>query len=134
GLSPALIISMGNYDPGKGHDFDINYYHITSAWIKLKQTDSEEYENGQLTVSNYSKYKYNESTGIQNEYKSILPVSVTTGNSLTGEETKTVYKYPLDLIGVEQGTIMQALKEANRITEPVITEQYLVKSGSETKL
>mgnify|MGYP000845254660 CR=1 FL=1 len=134
GLSPSLIVSKGIDDPIKGHDFDINYYHITSAWIKLKQTDSEEYENGMLTVSNYSKYKYNESTGTQNEYKSILPVSVTTGNSLTGEETKTVYKYPQDLITIEQGTQMQALVNANRITEPVITEQYLVTSATETKL
>lgn len=134
GLSPALIISMGMDDPIIGHPFDINFYHLTSSWIKLLRTDVEEHENGMMVLSNYTKYAYNEATGAQNEYKSILPVSVTTGNSLTGEETKTLYKYPKDLIGLEQGSVIENLVDANLISNPVITEQYLLKSGSETKL
>jgi YD repeat-containing protein len=49
--------------------------------------------------------------------------SSSTANSL-GETVKTEYKYPPDLIGVEQTPYMQQLKDANRIGEPVITKTY----------
>lgn len=135
-LSAALVISMGgsSFD----HPFEIRWYNITSAWIKLKKTTVEEFENNVLTMSNYTEYAYNENTGDENEFKSILPVSKITGTSLKNgtyeEKLKTVYKYPQDLVGIEQAPYMQNLKDANRISDPVVTETYLVKSGVETKL
>ncbi len=139
-LSPALLISMGRRETYELHPFDINFYHLTSAWIKLKKTTVDEYENGTRVRTNFTEYTYNENTGAQNEFKSILPVSVTTRTSMAKddetymEKLKIVYKYPQDLVGVEQTPFMQNLKDANRISDPVITEKYIVKSGTETKL
>ena len=138
-LSPAFVISKGSNSTNEEHPFNINYYHLTSAWIKLLKTTVDEYENGTRVRTNFTEYTYNEGTGVQNEFKSIQPVTVTTGTSMAKddesyvEKIKFVYKYPQDLTGGPQGSIMQTLKDANRISEPVKTEKILMKTGSADK-
>lgn len=138
-VSPAYVISKGSNSLNHEHPFHINYYHLTSAWIKLLKTTVDEYENGNRVRTNFTEYAYNEGTGLQNEFKSILPVLVTTGTSMAKddetyvEKIKTVYKYPQDLTGGPQGSIMQTLKDANRISEPIKTEKILIKPGSPDK-
>ena len=140
-LSPVLLAVATAQNPYSGfYSFNVKFTYIYSAWIKLLSTKVDEYENGTRVRTNLTEYSYNEGAGAQNEFKSILPVSVTTRTSMTKddetyvEKLKTVYKYPQDLTGGTQGSLMQALKDANRISDPVKTEKFIIKSGTETKL
>lgn len=59
-----------------------------------------------------------------NGVNKLLKSSETLTNS-DGKTHITNYKYPPDLIGLEQSPYMQDLTDANRIAEPVITETFV---------
>ncbi|WP_083627307.1 hypothetical protein [Mucilaginibacter polytrichastri] len=83
-----------------------NYYGV----IKLDTITEQEFYSSnyvqKLTIKNY---------GTQPHYQL---QSESTTNSL-GESIQTTYKYPNDLIGIEQSPYMQTLTDSLRIAEPV---------------
>src|SRR5690606_11876632 len=88
-LSTYIAVANMGRDPYcifQTYIFSKNYSYITSAWIKLIKTTVDEYENGNRVRTNFTEYTYNEATGSQNEFKSILPVSVTTGTSMAKDD------------------------------------------------
>lgn len=96
---------------------DIMPYKYISYFIYLGNTVTNEFDiNGLNPVSTTVNYNYNSPNHLQ-------LTSQTTTNS-TGETIKTEYKYPSDLIGIEQTPYMQQLANANRISEPVMTKTF----------
>ena len=92
-------------------------YKNISYWHYLKQSIETQYDlNGLNPITTTTDFNYNNSVHLQ------LTSQLVTNSK--GEFLTTEYKYPLDLIGVEQTTYMQQLVDANRIGEPVITKTF----------
>lgn len=139
-LSPILIASASGADlisavgMEKVYLFKTNYSYIYSGWIKQLSTTTTEYKNNQPTIFSKTEYKYRDQQSDDYEFKSILPSEEIKYTSLDDETIITRFYYPQDLINSQQGSIMQTLTDANRISEPVMTESYRVKQSTEEKL
>ncbi|WP_312555288.1 hypothetical protein [Empedobacter brevis] len=92
--------------------FDINTYYYPSTWIKLKEIKEVDFFENKQFIEKIKTFNYN--------YNQIKPISEVTTTS-KGENITTEYQYPPDLIGQED--YMTELKEANRISEPVVVKQ-----------
>ena len=95
--------------------FDLYYYKnskLISAWYYMDKKITEEYFNGSV-LKMEEEYKYENTSHAQ-------LTSYLFKNSL-GQELKTKYFYPGDLLGEP---LMSDLVTANRIGLPIITEQY----------
>lgn len=101
--------------------YEVITYNLPIPWNYLKSQEIKEYFynssnvlSGTLTTN--KTYNYNNPSHLQ------LTSQVTTNSK--GDVIKTEYKYPPDLIGLEQTPYMQQLLDANRIGEPVITKTF----------
>ena len=79
----------------------------------LSKTTTDEYFDNGTSITTETNYNYDSANHLQ-------LTSQTTKNS-KGETITTEYQYPPDLVGQED--YMTELKEANRISEPVIVKQ-----------
>jgi len=93
-------------------DFEYEYFPFYSEFPYLKNEFVIEYLSGG-TVTTETNYNYGSANHLQ-------LTSQTTKNS-KGETITTEYQYPPDLVGQED--YMTELKEANRISEPVVVKQ-----------
>ena len=85
---------------------------LISAWYYMDKKTTEEYFNGKI-LKTEENFKYDNPVSAQ-------LTSHSTTNS-KGEVVETKYYYPDDLTGQ---SLMAELKAANRISTPIITEQY----------
>lgn len=104
--------------PNRIENLSIMEYKTISHWSYLSETKTTTFdENGENPILTETKYFYDSPDHLQ-----------LTGQSFTNSDGKThitAYQYPPDLIGVEQTPYMDDLTDANRISEPVITETFL---------
>lgn len=127
GLIPGFV-GRKNYDlpndvwlPEDSHllNYSASYYFNYYGVIKLKSINNvESFANGNLTNEKYFYYGSSPYFNLESE-------------TLTNSDGKTYvtnYTYAPDLIGIEQAPYMQNLTDANRVSEPVITETF-VKEG-----
>ncbi|WP_334127238.1 hypothetical protein, partial [Empedobacter brevis] len=112
-LYPAMDISIRSSYSGplrsEVFTFDVNAYYYPSTWIKLKETKEVDFFENKQFIEKIKTFNYN--------YNQIKPISEVTTTS-KGETITTEYQYPPDLVGQED--YMTELKEANRISEPVV--------------
>lgn len=105
-LSPALTVSKSGFEISqnmKKYLFLKNFNHVYSSWIKLQETTTENYENGNLAMTHTTEFIYDESN---NEFKGIEPIEIVTKNSF-GEEVRTELKYEHSFNVKEPTTIIQ---------------------------
>lgn len=96
----------------------VRFYRIYSEWWIPEKTIETTYgEEGENPVISTTKYHYEKAT-----HKNLTSKEI--GNSW-GEVLKTNYKYPPDLVNIEQTQLMQDLENQNIISQPVITETYV---------
>ncbi|MGV0829349.1 hypothetical protein ACTS9C_10845 [Empedobacter brevis] len=111
-----LAINSISCVPGTGacsYTFDWVSFDIKTSWIQNKKTISTEYfPNGNVVTTTENNYSPS--------YKHLYPTN-TTSTTSKGETITTEYQYPPDLVGQED--YMTELKQANRISEPVVVKQ-----------
>ncbi len=94
-------------------EFEYFPFEIRTYWIQNKKTISTEYfPNGNVVTTTENIYNP--------DYKHLYPTNTITTTS-KNETITTEYQYPPDLVGQED--YMTELKEANRISEPVVVKQ-----------
>ncbi|WP_313384649.1 hypothetical protein [Chishuiella sp.] len=123
-ISPKLDISLKGSGQMAAFDEIFNVYtfswkisYQTSSWIKLLETTKKDYFSKGNIIESKTSYEYSPT------YNHLSPIRETTTNS-KGETLTTEYQYPADLTGnYIQNAEMLKLVNANRISEPVITNQ-----------
>jgi len=111
GLEIVVVGNMGGY-----YEFEAEKFPIRNYWVKDTLTTTIEYKT--LSVKLETKQR----TRFSSSHTHTYPWEKETEGS-NGETVKTVYQYPQDLIGIEPN--MSTLKNANRLSTPVITESYM---------
>lgn len=99
-------------------NLSIMEYKTISHWNYLSETKTTTYDtNGTNPIMTETKYFYDNPDHLQ--------LTTQTLTNSDGKTHTTSYRYPPDLIGEEQSPYMQDLTDANRISEPVITETFV---------
>lgn len=98
------------------NDRKVPYFKHFLGFSLPKTKKITEYFNG-ASLTNTTSFNYNFSGDL-------LQLSSQIAVNSKEETLKTEYKYPSDLIGIEQTPFMQGLVNANRVSEPVITKTF----------
>jgi len=117
-VSGGIVISLKSAWPADLR-YNWNVFFYTSTWVKLLESTTKTYfDNATSSIESKTTYQYDDSD--QAYYRHIKPISQTTHDSL-GEEVKTVYEYPQELLNEPHTS---DLVDANRIANPLITSNY----------
>ncbi|WP_050701444.1 hypothetical protein [Dysgonomonas sp. BGC7] len=95
---------------GTSSIYALQIYRIISENISLISRTDIEYNNG-IPITKTINYEYN------NEF---LPKKIKETTSQSGKDQEIEYKYPFDLVSIEQTANLQKLINENKISEPVI--------------
>jgi len=114
GLEITPVRKYGN--SSSDYEFMMSNFPLKNYWIKDTLTTTIEYKTPSLKLESKQRTRFS------SNHVHTYPWEKETEGS-NGETAKTVYQYPQDLIGIEPN--MTALKNANRLSTPVITESYM---------
>jgi YD repeat-containing protein len=111
-LTFAWVLDMGGYAFWDG--YAAKYKETNGNYKLINSIERSIHEDGEIDIITNYQYSFSKPTLMTSK-------EIIRNNSST---STTLYKYPFNLIGIEQSPYMQNLVDLNRISEPVITELF----------